>query len=79
MKYLIVIFFLISFNVLAESLTYEENIYFNLVDLNNDNKISHQEIDQIINLIFNLLDVNRDNIITEEEILELKNIIDLLS
>ena len=79
MKFLIVILLLISFNSLADSLTKEESIYFNIIDLNNDNQISYQEADQIIKLIFQLLDINRDNNITRNEILELKNIIDSLS
>ena len=79
MKYLILIFFLINFSVLSESLTKEESIYFNLIDLNNDNQISYHEVDQIIKLIFQILDVNKDNIISESEILELKNIIEAMS
>ena len=69
----------INFNILADSLTKEENAYFNFVDLNNDNRISYQEADQIIKLVFQLLDINRDNIITKIEILELKKIIESLS
>ena len=79
MKFLIATLFLLNFSALAESLTKEENIYFNFIDLNNDNQISYQEADQIIKLIFQLLDVNTDNIITKEEILELKNIVEAFS
>ena len=79
MKFLTVTLFLINFSVIAESLTKEESIYFNFIDLNNDNQIWYKEADQIIKLIFQLLDVNKDNIITKEEILELKNIIEALS
>ena len=79
MKIFIVILLLINFRTIAESLTEEENIYFNFIDLNNDNQISYQEADQIIKLIFQLLDVNTDNIITKEEIFELKNIIEAFS
>ena len=79
MKYLIVILFLINFSALAESLSKQESIYFNFIDLNNDNQISYEEVDQIIKLIFQLLDVNKDNIISEEEILELKNFIEAIS
>ena len=79
MKLLIIILFLTSFSVLADNLTKEEKIYFNFIDLNNDNQISLKEADQIIKLIFQLLDTNRDNIITKEEILELKNIVESLS
>ena len=79
MKYLIIILFLINFSTLAENLTKEESIYFNFIDLNNDNQISEQEANKIIKLIFQLLDINGDNIITKEEILELNNIIEFLS
>ena len=79
MKFLIVTLFLLNFSAIAESLTKEENIYFNFVDLNNDDQISYQEADQIIQLIFQLLDINKDNIITKEEIFELKNIVEALS
>ena len=79
MKFLIVILFLISFSTFADSLTKEESMYFNFIDLDNDNQISYQEADQIIKLIFQLLDINRDNIITKKEILELKNIVESLS
>ena len=79
MKQLVVILILINFNTLADSLTKEESIYFNFIDLNNDDQISFEEADQIIKLIFQLLDINRDNIINKKEILELKNIIESLS
>ena len=79
MKYLVFILLFINFSAFSESLTSEEKIYFNFIDLNNDNQISYKEADQIIKLIFQLLDVNKDNIITKEEILELKNIIEALS
>jgi len=79
MKFLIVFLFLISFSLLADSLTKEESMYFNFIDLNNDNQISYKEADQIIKLIFQLLDINRDNKITKKEILELKNIVESLS
>jgi len=70
---------LINFSAFSESLTSEEKIYFNFIDLNNDNKISYQEADQVIKLIFQLLDENKDNLITKDEIIELKNIIESFS
>ena len=78
-KFLLVILFLLNFSAISETLTKEENIYFNFVDLNNDNQISYQEADQILQLIFQLLDTNQDNIISKEEIFELKNIVEALS
>ena len=79
MKFIILTLFLLNFSAIADSLTKEENIYFNFVDLNNDNQISYQEADQIIQLIFQLIDINKDNLVTKEEIFELKNIIESLS
>ena len=73
------ILFLSSFSALADTLTKEESIYFNFIDLNNDDQISSQEADQMIKLIFQLLDINRDNKITKKEILELKYIVESLS
>ena len=79
MKYLVFIILLINFSAFSESLTSEEKIYFNFIDLNNDGKISSQEADQVINLIFQLLDENKDNLITKDELIELKNIIEIFS
>ena len=79
MKYLVFIILLINFSAFSESLTSEEKIYFNFIDLNDDDKISYQEADQVIKLIFQLLDENKDNLITKDEIIELKNIIESFS
>ena len=79
MKYLILIFLLINFSIVAKSLTKEESLYFNFIDLNNDEQISYQEANQVLQLIFQLLDNNGDNIITKDEILELNNIIEAFS
>ena len=79
MKYLVFILLFINFSAFSESLTSEEKIYFNFIDLNNDDKISYQEADQVIKLIFQLLDENKDNLITKDEIMELKNIIEIFS
>jgi len=79
MRYLILILLLINFSIFAKSLTKEENLYFNFIDLNNDEQISYQEANQVLQLIFQLLDNNGDNIITKDEILELNNIIEAFS
>ena len=79
MKYLILILLFINFSIVANSLTKEESIYFNFIDLNNDEKISYQEANQVLQIIFQLLDNNGDNIISKEEILELNNIIESFS
>ena len=70
---------LINFSIFAKSLTKEESLYFNFIDLNNDEKISYEEANQVLQIIFQLLDNNGDNIITKDEILELNNIIDAFS
>ena len=79
MKYLILIFLLINFSIVARSLSKEESLYFNFIDFNNDEKISYQEANQVLKIIFQLLDNNGDNIISKEEILELNNIIESFS
>jgi len=79
MRYLILILLLINFSIFAKSLTKEESLYFNFIDLNNDEQISYQEANQVLQLIFQLLDNNGDNIITKDEILELNNIIEAFS
>ena len=79
MKYLVFILLFINFSAFSESLTSEEKIYFNFIDLNDDDKISYEEADQVIKLIFRLLDENKDNLITKDEIIELKNIIEIFS
>ena len=79
MRYLILILLLINFSIFAKSLTKEESLYFNFIDLNNDEQISYQEANQVLQLIFQLLDNNGDNIISKDEILELNNIIEAFS
>ena len=79
MKYLILIFLLINFSIVARSLSKEESLYFKFIDFNNDEKISYQEANQVLKIIFQLLDNNGDNIISKEEILELNNIIESFS
>ena len=79
MKYLILILLLINFSIVANSLTKEESLYFNFIDLNNDEKISYEEANKVLQIIFQLLDNNGDNIISKDEILELNNIIEAFS
>ena len=55
-----------------------EKMYFNFLDLNNDNYISYEEVSQSISLIFQLIDKNQDSKISVEEISELKEIIELM-
>jgi hypothetical protein len=68
-----------SINIQSSELNLQEKIYFNFLDLNNDKKISFDEISKSIELIFQLIDEDQDGNISEEEIIELKNIIKSLS
>ena len=67
-----------SANLLSNELNDDEKIFFNFIDLNNDNQISISEIDQSISIIFQIVDFNQDGFISKSEIGELKNIIDSL-
>tara|TARA_B100000900_G_C20036974_1_gene496366 strand:+ start:290 stop:541 length:252 start_codon:yes stop_codon:yes gene_type:complete len=62
----------------SNELSKDEEIYFNFLDLNNDNQISQTEINQSINIIFQLVDINQDGLISKFEINELKNIVNLI-
>tara|TARA_Y100000741_G_C17952408_1_gene436340 strand:+ start:20 stop:265 length:246 start_codon:yes stop_codon:yes gene_type:complete len=81
MARLILFFFVIfySFILKCNELTNQERIYFNFLDLNNDNVISLEELDQSFKIIFQLIDLNKDGNLSESEIIELKSIIESLS
>ncbi len=70
--------FFYSANLLSKELNNDEMMYFNFIDLNNDNQISLSEIEQSISIIFQIIDFNQDGSISMSEISELKNIIDSL-
>ena len=76
------IFFLIIFYPLSYINSNEinnlEKMYFNFLDLNNDNYISYEEVNQAISLVFQLIDKNQDTKISVEEVNELKEIIESL-
>ena len=55
-----------------------EKMYFNFLDLNNDNYISYKEVNQAISLVFQLIDKDQDGKISFVEINELKEIIELM-
>jgi len=77
----IIIFFcllFISANLLSNELTNDEKMYFNFIDLDNDNQISFSEIEKSIRIIFQIVDLNQDGLISKSEISELKNIINSL-
>ena len=62
----------------ASELSKEERNYFRILDLNNDNFVSLEEISQSTNIIFQLIDKNKDNKISLLELEELKDIINIL-
>ena len=65
--------FLVFFPTLTFSneLNYEEEIIFDLVDLNNDGFISYEEIEQLLNPIFETIDQSGDNKISKNELNDL--------
>ena len=46
MRYLILILLLINFSIFAKSLTKEESLYFNFIDLNNDEKMWKESVEE---------------------------------
>ena len=73
-----IIIFYPLFVIHSKELNNLEKMYFNFLDLNNDNYISYEEVSQSISLIFQLIDKNQDSKISVEEISELKEIIELM-
>ena len=67
-----------SSNLFSNELNDDEQMYFNFIDLNNDDPIWLLEVNQSISLIFQIVDLNQDGFISKVEIGELKNIIDSL-
>ena len=76
-KLILFLLFVIS-TAKASELSKEETSYFRILDLDNDNFVSLEEISQSANLIFQLIDKNKDNKISLLELEELKDILDLL-
>tara|TARA_B110000438_G_scaffold122392_1_gene119504 strand:+ start:212 stop:457 length:246 start_codon:yes stop_codon:yes gene_type:complete len=74
------IFFLLLFLTtsfcFSNELTNQELLYFNFLDLNNDQLISFDEISKSTQLIMQLIDENNDNKISKDEIISLKMIIE---
>ena len=75
---LIITFLVILSSVNASELTQEEINYFKIIDLNNDDFVSIEEINQSTGIIFQLIDKNKDNKISLSELEELKEIIEML-
>ena len=57
---LILIIYFFTFSLNALELSQEEKDYFNILDLDNDNFVSFDEITQSTNIIFQLIDLNKD-------------------
>ena len=74
---IIIIFYPLLF-IHSKELNNLEKMYFNFLDLNNDNYISYEEVSQSISLVFQLIDKDRDGKISVAEISELKEIIELI-
>ena len=74
------VFFLLiilsSLSSFSNELTNQELLYFNFLDLNNDQLISFNEISKSTQLIIQLIDENNDNKISKDEIITLKMIIE---
>ena len=77
-RIILLYFLILSQTLFSNELNNDEEMYFNFIDFNNDNKIALSEIEQSINIIFQLVDFNQDGFISRSEINELKSIIDSL-
>ena len=77
-RIIVLFFFFSSFNLFSNELNNDEQMYFNFMDLNNDDQVSLLEINKSISLIFQIVDFNQDGFISKSEISELKNIFDSL-
>ena len=74
----IIIIFYPLFILHSNELQDLEKMYFNFLDLNNDNYISYEEVNKATNLVFQLIDKDQDGKISVEELGELKEIIELI-
>ena len=76
--FVIIIIFYPLLVIHSKELNNLEKMYFNFLDLNNDNYISYDEVSQSISLVFQLIDKDQDGKISVSEISELKEIIELM-
>ena len=76
--FVIIIIFYPLLVIYSKELNNLEKMYFNFLDLNNDNYISYEEVSKSISLVFQLIDKDQDGKISVEEISELKEIIELM-
>ena len=77
-KILFLLSFFYCFNVHSINLNKEEEMFFNFIDLNNDDLISYSEVQNSIKITFQLIDLNQDGFISKDELNELKNILNSL-
>lgn len=59
-------------------LTKEEQLYFDVLDVNRDGKIDNSELNKVTSLIFRMADMNGDGGVSKEEIKNLKDIIEAI-
>ena len=80
MVWLKLVVFCLTFlsSIHASELSKDEITFFNIIDLNNDEYVSNDEINQSINIIFQLIDTNNDKKISLDELEELKEIVNIL-
>ena len=76
--FVIIIIFYPLLVIHSKELNNLEKMYFDFLDLNNDNYISYEEVSQSISLVFQLIDKDQDGKISVAEISELKEIIELI-
>ena len=76
--FVIIIIFYPLLVIHSKELNNLEKMYFNFLDLNNDNYISYDEVSQSISLVFQLIDKDQDGKISVSEISELNEIIELI-
>ena len=69
--FLFILLLFFSTLTFSNQLNYEEEIIFDLVDLNNDGFISYEEIEQLLNPIFETIDQSGDNKISKNELNDL--------
>ena len=69
-----ILFYFLFFSpiLFSNELNDDQQIYFNFMDLNNDDQISLLEINQSISLLFQIVVINQNSFITKSEISELK-------
>ena len=73
--FLFILLLFFSTLTFSNQLNYEEEIIFDLIDLNNDGFISNEEIEQLLSPMFQIIDQNGDNKISKDELNDLTGMI----